>query len=166
MCWIASISFAPKRVPGAYWYELAHDRLVDPIVNSNAAWEQARMTSLRITAKKWQESKNADLLYGGRALFEARQWVQTHRADVEDYEQEFLEASVQAQRIKARNRVVRLSVIAALSVGMIIMAALAVLAFQSKQEADRQSAIAYEAKATAEAGQQEAEQQRQIARTG
>ncbi len=150
---------------GAHWYELAHDRLVDPIVASNAAWEQARMTPLRATAQNWQQSKNADLLYGGLALLEAQQWARTHPSDVEDYEREFLEASVQAQRTKARNRVARLSLIAILSAGLVVMAVLAVLAFQSKQEADQQRVIAYDAQATAVAGQQAAEQQRQIAVT-
>jgi hypothetical protein len=124
---------------GAYWYELAHDRLVDPIVNSNAAYEQSRTTTLRITAQKWQQSKDAALLYGGSVLVDAVRFTKTHPDDIEDYEHEFVAASLQAERTKARNRIVRLTVIAALSVGMIIMAALAVLAWQSKQEADQQA---------------------------
>jgi hypothetical protein len=148
---------------GAYWYELAHDRLVDPIVNSNAAYEQARTTTLRITAQEWQKTKSADLLYSGSVLTDAIRFTRTHPEDIEDYEHAFLEASVQAQRVKARNRIVRLTVIAALALGMVIMGALAALAFQSKQEADQQRAVAYEAKATAEAGQQEAERQTRLA---
>ena len=124
---------------GAYWYELAHDRLVDPIVNSNAAWEQARMTSLRITAQKWQESKSADLMYSGSVLADAIRFTKTHPDDIEDYEHEFLAASLQAERARVRNRIVRLTVIVALALGMVITAALALLAWQSKQEADQQA---------------------------
>ncbi|MEE8389632.1 MAG: hypothetical protein V3S14_02400, partial [Anaerolineae bacterium] len=37
---------------GARWYELSHDRLVDPILASNVAWNVARETPLRTTAKR------------------------------------------------------------------------------------------------------------------
>ncbi|CAG0931851.1 putative serine/threonine-protein kinase PkwA [Thermoflexales bacterium] len=148
---------------GAYWYELAHDRLVEPIVTSNAAYDQAHLTSLRITAQKWQQSKNADLLYSGSVLVDAIRFTRTHPYDIEDYEHEFLAASTQAQRVKARNRIIRLSVIAALSVGMIIMAALAVLAFQSKQEADQQRRVAVTAQAQAETQRQSADAARATA---
>ena len=36
---------------GARWYELVHDRLVDPILQSNREWEAARQTPLRLTAQ-------------------------------------------------------------------------------------------------------------------
>jgi WD40 repeat protein len=127
---------------GAYWYELAHDRLVEPIVNSNAAWEQARMTPLRATAQNWQLSKNADLLYRRRTLYEAEQWAAAHPVEVEDYEREFIAASQLTQRTKARNRKMRLTATAALVFGLLIMTGLAIIAAQVGHQAMRQAALA------------------------
>ncbi|HTP09035.1 MAG TPA: ATP-binding protein [Anaerolineae bacterium] len=106
---------------GAYWYELAHDRLVGPIVASNAAWEQAHLTPLRVTAQRWQRSQNTNLLYGGQVLRQARQWVVTHPADVEDYERDFLTASDQLQHFKTRQQMIRWLIITASVIGMIAL---------------------------------------------
>jgi WD40 repeat protein len=127
---------------GAYWYELAHDRLVEPIVNSNAAWEQARMTPLRATAQNWQRTENAALLYGGRALLEADLWAKAHPDEVEDHERVFIAASQLAQRTRARNRRVRLIATAALAIGLLLMMGLTILAFQSRNQARRQAELA------------------------
>ncbi len=53
---------------GARWYELSHDRLVEPVIGSNRAWEEARQTPLRMAAKEWQETGDDSLLYRGAAL--------------------------------------------------------------------------------------------------
>ena len=47
MCWSDSTSFEPETRAGADWYELVHDRLVAPIVLSNAAWAQTRQRAVR-----------------------------------------------------------------------------------------------------------------------
>ncbi|MCP4593752.1 MAG: hypothetical protein GY842_23715, partial [bacterium] len=48
---------------GARWYELAHDRLVDPILQSNTAWDAALETPLRTAARRWTETEDSSLLY-------------------------------------------------------------------------------------------------------
>jgi len=92
---------------GARWYEISHDRLVEPILQSNRIWEAARQTPLRITARRWQETKNPGLLYRDEALQEALTWIREHPDDAEPYEQEFLEVSQEAARVRARVRRLR-----------------------------------------------------------
>ncbi len=96
---------------GARWYELAHDRLISPILNSNRGWEAQRQTPLRTTAQSWQKTKETSLLYRGPALDEALRWAQTHPDDVEPYEQAFLEASRLAQQTARRRRNLQLTVV-------------------------------------------------------
>lgn len=90
---------------GARWYELAHDRLVDPILQSNRSWELAQDTPLRTAAREWKRNGNADLLYQGDALRDAVTWVETHPDEVEPVEQEFLAASTEVENARRRRRV-------------------------------------------------------------
>jgi WD40 repeat protein len=93
----------------ARWYELAHDRLIDPILQSNAAWEAARQTPLRVAARNWERTRDASLLYHDAALREAQARVAQMRAEeLEPYEVAFLEASEAAQRTRTRIRRLRL----------------------------------------------------------
>ncbi len=96
---------------GARWYELAHDRMIEPIQQSNRAWEAARQTPLRITAQRWQESKNPGLLYRDDALKEAWKWAKANPDEVEPYEQEFLEASQHFAQARARVQRIRTAAI-------------------------------------------------------
>jgi WD40 repeat protein len=80
---------------GARWYELAHDRLVDPVLQSNQAWEAARETPLRVTAREWARTENPVLLYKSEELQRAWQAFREkeQRDEAEPYEHEFLEES-------------------------------------------------------------------------
>jgi len=40
---------------GAQWYELAHDRLVTPVVNDNAAWRTRHLNTFQLQAELWAE---------------------------------------------------------------------------------------------------------------
>ncbi len=92
---------------GAYWYELAHDRLVDPILESNRKWKKRLQTPLRLTAQQWQKSGDASLLYRGASLHEGQKWVASHPEEAEPYEVEFLTAGAAAEKMRRRNRHVR-----------------------------------------------------------
>ncbi len=96
----------PEMRAGARWYELAHDRLVQPVLQSNRAWEDARQTPLRVAAKRWSESKQPALLYYDETLKQALVWAGQNPDDVEPYEREFLTASSAADnRRRWRRRV-------------------------------------------------------------
>ena len=127
---------------GARWYELSHDRLVEPILQSNRAGAAARETPLRTTARRWQETGNAALLYAGTALKEAAAWADTHADGVEEYEAEFLKASRGAEqaRLRRRNWLIAGGVIAA--VILVAMAGLTRWALNEREKAQQQTRLA------------------------
>ncbi|MGC9395145.1 MAG: eIF2A-related protein [Anaerolineae bacterium] len=118
---------------GARWYELVHDRLVDPILQSNAAWDVARETPLRITARRWKETGADALLYRDMVLAEAQAWLAVHAEIAEPYEAEFLAASqaVQDARLAARRR--RQRVLVGLSVFLVLLAVVTLWALRQRQ---------------------------------
>ncbi|MBN1888503.1 MAG: hypothetical protein JW850_10950 [Thermoflexales bacterium] len=118
---------------GSRWYELSHDRLVEPIVQSNQAWEAARQTPLRTVAKQWQASQSEGLLYRDKVLNEAVTWAQAHPDDIEEYENDFLQASQQAQQTRHKINRLRKTIIAGLSIGLVVMVALSVWALRQSQ---------------------------------
>ncbi len=116
---------------GARWYELAHDRLVDPILESNQAWELACQTPLRLAARRWKESGDAGILYRGRTLEEALVWADGHPDEIESYEIEFLEASQQAERDRIRKRNLQILGAATAAVVILVVSTLAMLAYRA-----------------------------------
>ena len=145
---------------GTRWYELAHDRLVDPIVQSNRAWELARATPLRTAARRWQEAHDASLLYRDSALAEAQAWAESHPEEVESYEAEFLEASRQAERARTEVRRRRMTVMAGLLVALALMMVLALWAFTERDRAEEQREIAVTQVAISATAQADAERAR------
>ncbi len=89
---------------GARWYEISHDRLVDPILRSNRAWEQARQTPLRLTAQQWKQTGQSGLLFIGPALRDAEAWIAAHPDEAESEEIEFVQAGQQLERSRLRRR--------------------------------------------------------------
>ena len=149
---------------GARWYELVHDRLVDPILKSNQAWEIARQTPLRMTAKRWQETKSEALVYRDKALKESLAWAKAHPDEVEPYQQEFLQVSQRVEQVRARTRQITIAVSIGLAIGLVIMVVLAIAAFRGQRVAQQAQATAVAesdvratAQAQAEVRRQEAE---------
>jgi len=116
---------------GARWYELVHDRLVEPILQSNRAWEAARQTPLRTAAQRWKDSNDIGILYGGKALADALNWVESHPTEVEPYECEFLVASQQAEKVRARLARLRWAGAIAAVLTIVIVSILAWTAYQA-----------------------------------
>ncbi len=148
---------------GARWYELSHDRLVDPILASNTAWDIARETPLRMTAKRWQETKDEDLVYRDKTLAEALIWSQNHPDEVEPYELEFLEVSQKVQRGRNRARWLRTLVIILLAIGIVATAWSAYVAQKAENTAIAAQEEAEIKRQEAEQAQAEAETERQAA---
>ncbi len=80
---------------GGAWVELVHDRLVDPIRESNAAWLKQNQSPFQRQAAIWRdEGKPPDrLLLTGDDLTAARQWAGAYEGELEPHETEFLAAS-------------------------------------------------------------------------
>ena len=137
---------------GDTWYELAHDRLVEPILNANAA----RQTMLAFDAKLWSETgKPAEQLYKDVQLEEAVKALELHPNQFSAVEKEFIQAS-QAADTASKLRWRRL-VITVGSLLVLVFAALAAWALLSagsaaaaRQEALSKAQVAETAEAEAE----------------
>ena len=90
------------------WIELAHDRLVKPVLEDNAAWFDQALQPFQKRAQAWRRSGQADLLLGGKALAEAEAWAKQPGNDAElrehPAEAEFLDRSRIAEQERARAR--------------------------------------------------------------
>lgn len=83
---------------GATWFELAHDRLIEPVRQENAAWFAAHLSLLQRQAALWEsQNRPAGLLLHDEALSEAELWAAQQADDVLPREHDLLAAS-QARR--------------------------------------------------------------------
>ncbi len=152
---------------GATWFELAHDRLIEPVRASNAAWFHANLSALQQQAELWNERGRQDgLLLRGEPLLEAEKWAQQHSGELTPTEQEFLAESQQARAVRQReqrqNRRIRFLAIGASILSVIALAGICISLFTLNQLGEALTA-ADTARATAVANEQDANRQRQIA---
>jgi len=88
---------------GATWFELAHDRLIEPVRADNAAWRQVHLGPLQRQAALWKEQgEDAGLLLRGQALADAEVWAAGHGEELSGPDQDFLAACRQAQAVARR----------------------------------------------------------------
>ncbi|UQX88097.1 hypothetical protein M6D93_17650 [Jatrophihabitans telluris] len=81
--------------PGAVWWELTHDRLIDPVVEDNRLWRDRHLSRWQRDAYEWGRSnRDSRLLLGDRAYRAARS--ATRRASLTEVEQAFLDESGKA----------------------------------------------------------------------
>ena len=83
------------------WYELSHDRLIEPILRSNAAWEK----DLPIQGPAWlwrRQGRPMNLLLAGDELRAKEDWAAEHPDILSALEKDFLEASRRARRVERK----------------------------------------------------------------
>ena len=103
---------------GTTWYELAHDRFIQPILVSNDAWQSAHLASWQATTYRWARSgRDPSLLLSGAEFRQAKQSARA--ADVTELERQFLEESARLDRQTSRIHRVRSTI------GMLGLVALA-----------------------------------------
>ncbi len=121
---------------GSTWYELSHDRLVEPIRENNAAWFLANLSLLQRQAEQWERSRRLDsLLLRGRELVQAEQWADKKTAELIPVERDFL------QKCRAA-RAARQRLLAAALVTIIILALLAGFGFLQASRANKSLGLA------------------------
>ncbi|HBL28489.1 MAG TPA: hypothetical protein DD490_16775 [Acidobacteria bacterium] len=82
----------PRR--GLFWFELAHDRLIKPLLEDNAAWRKSQETDLERLAVRWEEEGRPErLLLLGRSLSEAEREAGAIDGGPPDTVQRFLRTS-------------------------------------------------------------------------
>lgn len=84
---------------GATWYELAHDRLTQPIAEDNARWRAAHLSDVERRASDWDRQGRPDrLLATGADLAHGERWAAEPTATPTRVERDFLATSRKAQR--------------------------------------------------------------------
>ena len=77
---------------GATWYELAHDRLVEPVRSNNKTWQDENLNTFQRQAALWEKQARPEgLLLQDQALTEAETWAETNKEKLTDSERAFLE---------------------------------------------------------------------------
>ncbi len=135
------------------WYELAHDRLVEPVRARNRAWRAVNMSAFERLAADWDDrGQPDDLLLRGKVLKEAEVWAAAHRQELELTEETFLNRSVarRAAEQARETRLLRLG-LAGAAVIVAIFLGLAVFAYNQSEKARNAEATAEALRRTAEA---------------
>lgn len=151
---------------GATWYELAHDRLIEPVRADNARWRAEHLSEVQERAALWeQQGYPPGLLLRDESLAEADAWLASSGIATAT-EIRFLEASHRAQEVLDRERRqtarIRRLGIAAMVIAVLALAA-GVFAIFQMAEAERQRADAEIQRRAAETQRLEAEHQREDA---
>jgi WD40 repeat protein len=132
---------------GATWFELAHDRLIEPVRVNNAAWRATHLSLMQRQADLWNSQGRPDgLLLRDADLVAAESWA-AEQATLIEIERVFLarcqEVREIVRRARRNRRVISILAVVA-SVGVVITLVLAVLALQARDQAEvaRTEAIA------------------------
>jgi hypothetical protein len=90
---------------GATWFELAHDRLIDPVQADNSKWLQEHLNDFQRQAALWNKQGRPDtLLFHGQVLVEANDWARKHEKHLTTVEIDFLNKSLEIQKQTERER--------------------------------------------------------------
>jgi WD40 repeat protein len=88
----------PEPRGSSIWYELAHDRLVEPVRSSNSAWLETNIEKFQRYAAQWErESHPQGLLFLAAELAEARIWAEAHPDLLTATDKSFLDESARKQ---------------------------------------------------------------------
>lgn len=97
---------------GVIWYELAHDQLIQPILEDNAAWRRKHLSPWQLAAFDWQRhDRDRSYLLTGDALAAARRSLDGGPV-LQEPEREFLRASEVEAAPVSRVRVLSFPVVA------------------------------------------------------
>ncbi|MBX0331190.1 WD40 repeat domain-containing protein [Oscillochloris sp. ZM17-4] len=163
-----------ERRRGVTWLELAHDRLIRPVRDSNARWFLANLSPLQRQAEIWAaQGQPPSLLFRDAELAEAEGWLAAYSGELTPDEELFLE-NCREERRRAEERARQARRIRNLAIGASIAAVLALIAAATavsffnqananyaKAVVNEQAAIA--ARATSDANYTQAEANRQTA---
>lgn len=120
---------------GATWYELSHDRLVEPILRNNELWFAAHLSKVQQRALQWErEGEPESLLIGGAELAIAQRWAALPAKDFTEGERRFLAAC----RKKRRRLLQVRAAVAILFALLIVTSALGLIARRERDRARRE----------------------------
>lgn len=122
------------------WYELAHDRLIDPVLKNNAAWREAHLNKVQQRVLQWlREGEPEGLLLLDSELLEAEAWKRSPGVTLQPEEENFLTACHAAQtraNDKRRNARLLMGALIASIVLFILAGVVARIAWKKSDEAE------------------------------
>lgn len=90
---------------GATWFELTHDRLINPIREDNAAWFAENLSLLQRRAAEWEYfGRKGELLILGETLAKEVALVQAHPEKQSPIDQAYLEECLKVQQREDERR--------------------------------------------------------------
>jgi WD40 repeat protein len=132
---------------GQIWYELSHDRLIEPILSSNEKWFEEHLSMFQRQVVLWvQQGKSESLLLRGRELDAAEKEANTLSLTTD--EQEFLEDCRILRKRERRDRTQRRVITIALVISLVLLG-VAVYSYLGAEVA-RNEAVSAQAKAVEE----------------
>ena len=150
---------AEKSGSGLTFYELTHDRMVEPILTNNKEWDISNSSYFRPQAEAWDEGGRSEIeLLSGEALSTAQQYARENPNKLIPLEEEFLEDSQISQnekQAKLRTRIL----ISLATIGIVLFGAVVwvITANRERQIALDASKAALEAKTEAINAEQQAQ---------
>jgi|GEM_PF-467750 len=162
----AYIVRAEKRA-GAVWFELAHDRLIEPVRQNNARWFDANLNLFQRQADLWHSQGRPDgLLLTDKDFLEAEAWAAENPSALTEVEEAFLkkckQAYAAARREQQTNGLIRWLLVAATIISIIAIFFFfrareqeqrakiqEVVALQNAREAERNAQLAKQSEETA-----------------
>jgi WD40 repeat protein len=98
---------------GTHWLELAHDRLIAPVLRDNVSWRLEKLHPFQRDAVIWHETGQVGAVLGGSVLKEAEQWAAAHPDLLSPEDREFLDKSREhAEQVRKRYIGIGLGVLA------------------------------------------------------
>jgi DNA-binding beta-propeller fold protein YncE len=85
----------------ATWFELAHDRLIAPVLENNAAWIAAHLNLLQQQTEVWlNQGRSPSLLLTGEDLLTWTKWANDDPNEVLSQERDFLKESLAQEALR------------------------------------------------------------------
>lgn len=155
---------------GVVWFELAHDRLVEPIQTNNISWRTAHLSMLQEQAAIWANNdRPRELLLRDQTLEHAEIWARNNATELTDTERLYLSLSQDARAQKQREQGNRrkILVLSAFGIGAVLI--ILVLLLQVQKQETQSETIAKEtaliANQTAEAAKETAQAAKDISQS-
>jgi WD40 repeat protein len=117
------------------WWELAHDRLIEPVRDDNREWLEGHLQPWQKVARVWNDDRDRqELLLRGKRLADAERFKAEHPDEVSEAEKEFLIHSQLEQKRAFRSRLKWLALVGTLGLlGLSVF-----LLYQQSVEAEAQ----------------------------
>ena len=135
---------------GAAWFELAHDRLIEPVRRSNAGWFGKNLNLFQLQALTWnQQGRSEGLLLRGKELDDARNNMAADQL-LTPIETTFLDACLALRRHEQRDSRLRQYIIAGL-VASLVFLVMAVIGLYAANNARADAVLSAQAAQTSQA---------------